>query len=178
MSCTLTPGAISIATHNAPRGSGGYTIWRPEHEVFDGLDIVAGDVLGGDPVIVGYECDGCELQLVDGRPEAVGSGGTPANFEVLGTAPAHLWETAEGAPGLPDTYVGELNWVAQRLAGADTHDNRERFAYGNAVMGSFERGGGSVFTVGCTDWAYGLADPDVARVTRNVIGRHVRLEES
>ena len=37
-------------------------------------------------------------------------------------------------------------------------------------MGWFERGAGTVFTVGCTDWAYGLVDPQVSRVTRNVIG--------
>ena len=32
-------------------------------------------------------------------------------------------------------------------------------------------GGGTVVTVGCTDWAYGLGDPDVDRVTRNLITR-------
>ena len=157
---------------NAPRGSGGYTIWQPEHPYFDGVDLLAGDILGGDPVIVGYECDGTELTLVDGRPVATGSGGTPANFEVLGTAPAHLWATDEGAPGLPDTYVGELNWVAERLGGSDTPANRAKFGSGRAVMGCFTRGKGSVFTVGCTDWAYGLVDPLVSQVTRNVIGVH------
>jgi len=169
---TFTRGGYAH-TNNAPKGTGGYTVWRPEHWAFEGLQLRAGDILGGDPVIVGYECDGCELQLVDGRPVAVGSGGTPSSFEVLGTAPAHLWETAEGAPGLPDTYVGELNWVARRLGGDDTPEVRERFAHGHAVMGAFRRGRGSVFTVGCTDWAYGLSDPAVAQVTRNVIGRHV-----
>jgi len=41
-------------------------------------------------------------------------------------------------------------------------------------MGSFERGRGEVFTTGCTDWAFGLDDPAVARITRNVIDRFVR----
>ena len=31
-------------------------------------------------------------------------------------------------------------------------------------------------TVGCTEWAYGLEDPDVDRITRNVIARATQLE--
>lgn len=168
---SFTRGGYAHVRH-APRGSGGYTVWQPDHPYFEGVDLITGDTLGGDPVIVGYECDGTELMLVDGRPVATGAGGTPANFEVLGTAPAHLWATEEGAPGLPDTYVGELNWVAERLGGADTAENRAKFGSGRAVMGCFDRGEGSVFTVGCTDWAYGLVDPAVSQVTRNVIGKH------
>lgn len=154
---------------SAPMGTGGYTVWRPESFVFDGLGLRAGDVLGAEPVVVGYECDGCELQLVSGRPVATGRDGTPESFEVLATAPAHLWETHERPAALGDLGAGELNWAAARLAGADTPENRERFAYGNAVMGTFTRGKGRVFTTGCTDWAFGLGDPAVARVTRNVI---------
>ena len=67
--------------------------------------------------------------------------------------------------------VGELNWVAERLAGADTAQNRARFAMGYAVMGSFTRNKGAVFTVGCTDWAYGLEDPAISQVTQNVMNR-------
>jgi hypothetical protein len=156
---------------NAPKGSGGYAVWRPAHWAFADLELTAGDMLGAEPVVVGYECDGCELTLEDGLPVATGVDGTPTNFSVLGTAPAHLWETHEGAAGLPDIYVGELNWVAERLGGADTAENRARFAHGYAVMGSFTKGRGEVFTTGCTDWAYGLGDEQVARVTANVL-RH------
>ena len=75
---------------------------------------------------------------------------------------------------MPGDGVGELNWVAERLGGADTPENRAKFAQGNAVMGSFERGPGEVFTTGCTDWAFGLDDPAVSRITRNVIERFLR----
>ena len=157
---------------NAPRGTGGYTVWQPQHWALEGLDVRAGDVVGAQSVVVGYECDGCELELVDGVPVASGKDGTPQDFQVIGTAPAHLWETNEGlAIGLPDDYVGELNWVAQRLAGADTPSNRQRFALGRAVLGSFAKDKGTVFTTGCTDWAYGLEDPEVATITRNVLQR-------
>ena len=154
----------------APRGSGGYTVWRPRHWAFDGVDRRAGDIVGAEPVVVGYECDGCELTLEHGLPVATGRDGTPASFTVLATAPAHLWSTDE-APQIADDYVGELKWVAERLGGADTPEVRERFAYGNAVMGAFTRGSGEVFTVGCTDWAYGLGDADIDRITMNVLRR-------
>ena len=50
-----------------------------------------------------------------GLPHATGNDGTPRNFEVLGTAPARLWETRD-APPMHESYIGELNWVAERLA--------------------------------------------------------------
>jgi hypothetical protein len=156
---------------NAPTGSGGYTVWRPDHWVFDGLSLHPGDIIGDDHIVVGYECDGCELDLENGVPVATDSAATPIGFEVLGTAPARLWETADLPTQLDDSYVGELNWVAERLAGADTAENRARFAMGYAVMGSFTRNKGTVFTVGCTDWAYGLEDPAISRVTENVMNR-------
>lgn len=157
--------------NGAPTGSGGYTLWRPGHWALDGLELMAGDLLGTAKAVIGYECDGCEMTLVDGRPVPTGRDGTPIDFEIVATAPAHLWATDEAPAALPDHYIGELNWVAARLGGADTPEMRERFAYGRAVMGSFRRGGGEVFTTGCTDWAYGLGDPQVDRVTINVL-RH------
>ncbi len=30
----------------APMGSGGYTVWRPDHAIFDGVTLRAGDLLG------------------------------------------------------------------------------------------------------------------------------------
>ena len=155
---------------SSPPG-GGYTVHQPEHWAFAGLDLHEGDVVGSNPMVVGYECDGCEMTLVDGRPVPTGAGGTPESFEILGTAPAKLWETHELAPGLSGDYVGELNWVADRLGGADTKENRDFYEAGAAVMGTYERGDGWVFTTGCTDWAYGLVDPVVSQITRNVINR-------
>lgn len=161
---------------NAPQGTGGYTVHRSGHWAFADVPVRRGDVVGADPPTVGYECDGCDLTMINGLPTAAGTGGTPANFEVLATAPAHLWTNEELDPGLPGSYIGELNWVAERIGGADTAENRERFTNGHAVMGTYTRGAGEVFTTGCTDWAYGLSDPVVSQITRNVIGRRVALD--
>ena len=160
----------------APAGSGGYSVWRPDHWAFEGIQLLPGDIVGAEPVVVGYECDGCELALENGLPVAAGTGGTPKDFLVLGTAPARLWLTEDLPDALDDTYVGEVNWVAERLGGEDNEENRARFAHGAAVMGAFDRGSGEVFTVGCTDWAYGLDDEVVSRITRNVVSRRVQLE--
>ena len=35
-------------------------------------------------MVVGYECDGCELTLRDGLPVPTGTDGTPDSFTVLG----------------------------------------------------------------------------------------------
>lgn len=155
----------------APTGSGGYSIWRPDHWALEGSRLLPGDLLGAEAAVIGYECDGCDMALEHGRPVPTGVDGTPRDFEIVGTAPAHLWTTEEAPGTLPDHYIGELNWVAERLGGADTPQIRELYAYGSAVMGSFRRGQGEVFTTGCTDWAYGLGDPGVDRVTRNVLRR-------
>jgi hypothetical protein len=99
---------------------------------------------------------------------------TPEGFEILATADARLWETEEAPGELADNYIGELNWVAARIGGADTPEMRARFANGHAVMGTFKRGRGEIFTTGCTDWAYGLRDSDVARVTNNVLEHFIK----
>jgi hypothetical protein len=172
---TFTRGGYAHC-HAAPMGTGGYTVWRPRHWAFEGLALYPGDVVGAEPVVVGYECDGCELALVDGLPVPTGADGTPTNFEVLGSASARLWETPDIPAALGPSYIGEVNWVAKRLGGGDTPENRHRFAHGAAVMGAFTRGSGHVFTTGCTDWAYGLGDEAVSQITRNVVSHFVELE--
>ena len=156
---------------NAPRGTGGYKVWQPDHWAFNSVPIERGGAIGSDAIVVGYECDGCELVEQNGVLIAAGGDGTPQSFEVLATAPAHLWETHEAVGDLHETYVGELNWVAERIGGGDTLENRKAFTNGHAVLGTFKRGKGEVFTTGCTDWAYGLSDTHVATVTNNVLQR-------
>ena len=120
-------------------------------------------------MVVGYECDGCELVLENGIPVAAESPATPLGFEVLATAPARLWTTEDLPPQLHSSYVGELNWVAERLGGGDTKENRDRLSLWYSVIGSFRSNKGTVFTVGCTDWAYGLGDPAIDQITLNVM---------
>ena len=168
----------------SPAGSGGHTVHRPEHWVFAGTDLRYGDVLGAAAVVVGYETDGCALRLVDGLPEPTHEDGTPESFVVLGTAPARLWSNSlreDDVPALmrPGVYMAdpdgnvpaELEVVAAQIGGDLRPETLARFANGHCVMGTYARGG-TVFTTGCTDWAYGLGkDPQVDRVTENVLAR-------
>lgn len=60
------------------------------------------------------------------------------------------------------------------LFGEGWSDEVHRIASNHAVVGCFDiPGGGTVFNAGCTDWTYGIegGDPDVQRVTRNVLER-------
>lgn len=130
-------------------GSGAFTVHRPDHWIFEGTGLKDGSAFGGKDTIVGYECDGCELTIVDGKPVPTYRDGTPETFRILATAPA-CWH--------PDD--------------SDWYERWEKGRTGNAVMGVYTRGG-TVVTVGSTDWAHGLKgkDPAVERITRNVLER-------
>ena len=128
-------------------GSGAYTVHRPTHWVFEGTGLGAGDEFGGKDTIVGYECDGCEFRVEDGKPVPTHRDGTPPGFLILGSCPARWHE-------------GDSQWY-------------ERFPVervGAAVMGVYTRGG-TVFTSGATDWAHGLRgkDPTVTQITKNLL---------
>src|SRR6185295_4572135 len=43
-------------------GEGAYTIHRPDHWLFKDAGLKRGDLLGAQNRIVGYECDGCEME--------------------------------------------------------------------------------------------------------------------
>ena len=130
-------------------GSGAYTVHRPDHWIFAGTGLGRGTEFGGRETIVGYECDGCELEWREGLPFPTHRDGTPETFEVLATAPAQ-WH--------PD----DCQW----------YDRWENGRKGHSVVGVYTRGG-TVFTCGSTDWPHGLrgTDPVVERITRNIVDR-------
>lgn len=174
---TFSRGGYHRVAGGVPRGAGGYTIWRPQHWLFAGTDLRYGDVFGAEHGVVGYECDGCALTLVDGLPVPTGEDGCPAGFEVLGTAPARIWSVDAETNELPSAFaatreMGELQAVAHTLFGNAEPESVRKIAHGNAVLGTYTAGG-TVVSCGCTDWVFGLAggDPLVERVTRNALDR-------
>ena len=158
----------------ATAGAGGYTIHRANHWMFEGTGLGYGDVLGAGTTTVGYECDGCDFTYRDGLPFPTGVDGTPANFEILGTAPAaHFTRTTSVRPTPPD-QPSEIEFISSRLFGERSAENVERIAHGHAVLGTYTSpGGGVVITSGSTDWAHGLAgrDAQVEQITRNILDR-------
>jgi hypothetical protein len=144
---------------DGPRETGGFIVQEPEHWVFAGTGLHAGQAFGKDsaPPLVGYECDGAPLQEFDaasGRallaPDAARCG-TPPGFRVL-------------AAGLLGDGWQERPLREMHAADAGIHA---------AVLGIHTRNG-TVFTAGTTDWAQVLGtdqDARVDRITRNVIDR-------
>jgi hypothetical protein len=126
-----------------------YTVHRAGHWLFAGTGGKPGDRFGGKDTVVGYECDGCELAWKGDLPAPTHADGTPENFEVLATCPAR-WH--------PD----DCEW----------YEKWEKGRTGNAVIGTYTRGG-TVVTVGSTDWSHGLRGNDhvVTRVTKNVLDK-------
>lgn len=144
---------------DGPREAGGFIVQEPDHWVFAGTGLQAGQAFGKDssPPLVGYECDGAPLQEFDaasGRallsPDAAQCG-TPPGFRVL-------------AAGLLGSGWQERPPRETHAADAGIH---------TAVMGVHSRNG-TVFTTGTTDWAQVLGtgqDAHIDRITRNVIDR-------
>jgi hypothetical protein len=169
---SFTRGGYSRIGSRVPRGAGGYTVHQPEHWLFAGTGLEYGDLLGADATVVGYECDGCDFTMVDGRPVPTGVGGTPASFEILATAPATGFDRASSLRPVPDGARSEVEFNAFCLFGDDSPEACDRILAGHAVLGTHRAdGGGTVVTTGCTDWTFGLTarDPDVEQITRTIL---------
>ena len=126
-----------------------YEVHRPDHWLFAGTDLKQGAKFGGKDTIVGYECDGCELEWKDALPFPTFKDGTPKSFEVLATCPVR-WH--------PDDAEWYEKWEIGRT--------------GAACLGIYTNGG-TVFTAATTDWSHGLQgnDAHVVRITKNVLER-------
>ncbi len=152
------------------QGSGGFTVHRPDHWLLEGTGLVYGDLLGAEAVVVGYECDGCELAYVDGLPEPTHRDGTPEGFVVVGTSPAQPFGRHGTIRPLPDDHPSDVEFMAERVLGSA--QAWPRLNFGHAVLGTYTRGG-TVVNSGSTEWVHGLAerDPQVEQVTRNILAR-------
>lgn len=130
-------------------GPASFIVHRPDHWLFAGTDLKQGDRFGGADTIVGYECDGCEMEWKDDLPFPTHRDGTPKSMTIVGSCPAK-W-----APG-------DSVW----------YDRFPKDRVGAAVLGTYTQGG-TVVTSGTTDWAHGLRgnDPVVIQITRNVLDR-------
>ncbi len=150
----------------------GYTVFRDDHWSLDGAHLFYGDMFGDEAAIAGYELDGCELTFADGLPAPTGADGADRAMEIVALAPASLGEseTTNLRKGLGHK---DASFVAERIYGADTLANRNKARRGFGVVASFRKGKGEVFSVGGTEWAWGLdaADPIVELITRNVLDR-------
>ncbi|HVK80297.1 MAG TPA: DUF4350 domain-containing protein, partial [Verrucomicrobiae bacterium] len=91
-------------------------------------------------------------------------------LEIIGLVPCAFGEEANRgyAPLIPPE---KLDVIAKVVYGEDTPENQAKILKGHAILGSFKRGKGEVFNTGTTEWAHGLADPFIAKITKNVLSR-------
>ena len=61
-----------------PRGVRGFPVYRPEHWAFAETGLFYGDVLGAESHVYGYEVDGLDYEIRNGRPHPTATSGAPA----------------------------------------------------------------------------------------------------
>ena len=157
----------------APRGSRGFTVYRPEHWAFSGTDLRYADVFGAEAGIFGYEVDGLDYTVRQGLPYPVPAPGIPDGIEILAMSPAVLFEYEHEGEGTR-YYVrdSDLNGLAE-LDGEEFLAARRKYQYGSGMLVGMNRGRGEVLTAGSCEWVVGLTRHDAftQRITRNALDR-------
>lgn len=172
---TGTAGTYCGYGASAPRGHGGFTVYRPGHWALEGSDLYYGDVLGAAPARIGtFEVDGCDYTFVDGLPHPTGNDHTPDDLEIIAMGPALTYEEDHFAGrvplGDPGTAGDDSKEGVTWRADADGH---RRPTYGAGMMATFTKGKGTVFNSGSSEWVAGLIHRDwfVEKITATVLQR-------
>jgi hypothetical protein len=175
MGLTGSGGAYTRIGTAAPRASGGFTVYRPDHWALEGSDLYYADVFGQAPIsIAGYEVDGVEYTMRRGLPYPTHEDGAPDSLEIIALTPAVKGECDRWNGAVPlDTPQHEEWDVLIEALGDDAPGYLRERGPGAAMVASFTRGEGTVFSAGATEWVNGLAqgDPFTDRITRNVFER-------
>lgn len=159
----------------APRHSGGFTVYRPEHWIFAATDLYYGDVFGAEAGIFGFEVDGLSYTFKDGLPYPTGEDGAPVEqIEILAMAPAVTLEEDHGNPMSNVWWLDEdARIVANALYGDDSPESLKKVRYSSGMVAHYRRGKGEVINAGSCLWSLGLKrrDPFTERITHNVLRR-------
>jgi hypothetical protein len=158
-------------------GAGGFPLYRPDHWAFDGTGLGYGDVLGADSRVFAYEVDGLDYLIRDGLPYPAEQAQVPEDLEILAVGLASNLEVARGVDS-GELFLGsdDAAYRAGILYGEVNAETLARAGRGSGMIVSFRRGQGEVFHAGSVEWVAGLLrrDPQVERVTRNVLARFLR----
>jgi hypothetical protein len=160
----------------APRGVRGFPIYRPGHWAFADTGLFYGDLLGADSHIYGYEVDGLDYEIRNGRPFPTAESGAPNGLEILALGMASQVEEADFLQ-IEDQFFGDEDgrFIAELLYGDAGDEYLEKVRYSNGMIVNFSRGKGEVFHAGTCEWVGGLKRRDamVERVTANVLDRYL-----
>jgi hypothetical protein len=168
-------GIYSRVGVSAPRASGGYTVYRPDHWALEGTDLYYADLFGQAPIcITGYEVDGVEYTMRRGLPYPTHEDGAPDSLEIIALTPASLGEIDRWNGTMPLMTPKEDEWDGLIDAlGEDVPEHLQERVGGSGMIATFTRGAGTVFNAGAAEWVNGLICKDLFtdRITRNVLAR-------
>ena len=157
-----------------PRGSRGFTVYRPEHWAFADTDLSYGDIFGAEARIFGYEVDGVDYTFRDGLPYPTGKDGTPDSVEILAMTPAVMAEAPLESYTLR-AYVGAHDWYekAEMIHGVADAETLAKSYHGSGMMVSMRRGKGEVLTAASCEWVMGLTRgcAYTQQITRTILDR-------
>ena len=172
MGLTGSAGVYAGWSRCAAHGSGGFTIYRPEHWALKGSGLGYGDVLGAVSKIFAYEVDGIDYTMQQGLPFAAEDTGLQGALTIVGLSPATTLSHSTG-PHDRDRFIGtgDTEDLALRLYGGLTPENTARASRGNGCMAEYRRGSGAVFNAASCEWVAGLIarERPVEQVTRNIL---------
>lgn len=181
MGLTGTAGCYNRYGTAAPRSSGGFTVYRPNHWIFENTDLNYGDVFGAAPICVAaFEMDGVDYTFRHGLPYPTHEDGAPETLEILAMAPAVAGEIDKWNGAVPlGAPVYETIGFLHAAFGDQLPERFKGECYGSGMVAIFQQGEGEVFNGGSTEWVNGLIhrDPFTEQITHNVLRRLSRLGE-
>lgn len=172
MGLTGSMGVYAGWSRCAAHGSGGFTVYRPDHWVMAGTGLGYGDVLGAASKIFGYEVDGIDYETRKGLPYPAEDTGLQGELTIVGLSLATTLSHSTGRHD-EDHFIGTLDAeeVALTIYGAITPENIALASRGNGCMAEYRRGKGAVFNAASCEWVAGLIarERPVEVVTRNLL---------
>lgn len=172
-----TRGVYNKHGGSAARSSGGYTVFRPRHWIFEDTDLYYGDTFGGKENIATYELDGLAYTFKNGLPIPTFEDGAPENIEILAmTFTCNQEEDHDNSNLQLSVEDRDLALLARIVYGEDTEEYREKLRYGAGMVAYFTKGKGEVFNSGGTEWVNGLKHGDffTEQITKNVLNRFLK----
>lgn len=169
---TGTFGVYAGWSRCAAHGSGGFTVYRPDHWTLRETGLGYGDVLGATSKIFGYEVDGIDYETRKGLPCPAPDAGLEGELTIVCLSPATTLSHHTG-PHDVDHFIGHLDAeeVAQVVYGKVTPETLGLASRGNGCLAEYRRGRGAVLNAGSCEWVAGLIarERPVETVTRNVL---------
>lgn len=180
-SVTGIQGIYATYDGGSPRSSGGFTVYRNKHWVFDDTGLIYGDTFGMEEGILGYETDSVDYVIQWGLPEPSPLHSPLEGTEILAVTPSMVDQYDAGGPGsaVVSQVLGD-DWFATKWAevieGKTDEDTVKKYRYGSAQMVVAPKGKGEIFCAGSVYWFLGLkwGDRTTQQITHNVLRRFTR----